>query len=87
MATITIRKELQDFLEKEGILDVFIENVTRDYVKWGVTQESNEEEEDVDTAFIFDETEQGYKYWKGISDKWDNYKHIVTGKQIGRAHV
>ena len=74
MATITIRKELQDFLEKEGILDVFIENVTRDYIKWGITQDSNDEEEDIDTAFIFDETEQGHKYWKDITNKWVNYK-------------
>ena len=29
MATITIKKELQDFLEKEGILEAFIENVKR----------------------------------------------------------
>ena len=32
MATITIKQELIDFLEKEGILDVFIENVKRDYI-------------------------------------------------------
>ena len=74
MATITIKQELIDFLEKEGILEAFMENVKRDYVKWGITQESNEEEKDIETAFIFDETEQGHKYWKGISNKWDNYK-------------
>ena len=74
MATITIKKELQDFLEKEGILEAFIENMARDYIKWGITQESNEEEEDIETAFIFDETTQGHEYWKGISNKWDNYK-------------
>ena len=74
MATITIKQELIDFLEKEGILEAFMENMKRDYVKWGITQESNDEEKDIETAFIFDETEQGHKYWKGISNKWDNYK-------------
>ena len=74
MATITIKQELIDFLGKEGILDIFIENVKRDYIKWGITQESNEEEEDIETAFIFDETKQGHKYWKDITNKWDNYK-------------
>ena len=38
MAIITIRKELKDFLEKEGILESFIENVKKEKVHRGCEQ-------------------------------------------------
>ena len=71
MATITIRKELQDFLEKEGILDVFIENVKRNreniklLTDWKITG--------INTALVWSETKEGYDYWWDINNKWGDY--------------
>ena len=69
MAIITIRKELKDFLEKEGVLEAFIDNVKRHW-----KSPNNREElmiKGINMAFVWSWTMSG----------------IVTGKQIGRAHV
>lgn len=72
MAKITIRKELQDFLENEGILDVFIENVKRNreniklLTDWKITG--------INTAFVWSETKEWWDYWNNINNKWGDYQ-------------
>ena len=74
MATITIRKELKDFLEKEGVLESFIENVKN--------EKTFRNDDDiliinVNTAFRWRLTEkkgEGGNYWSEINNKWNIYK-------------
>ena len=71
MATITIRKELQDFLEKEGILEAFIENAKRHW-----KNPNNREElmiKGINMAFIWSGTKEGWDYWNDINNKWGDY--------------
>ena len=74
MATITIRKELQDFLEKEGVLEAFIENVKKEKVHTGCEQIYIN---GINTAFRWILTEkkgEGANYWSKINIKWNTYR-------------
>lgn len=67
MATITIKAELKEFLEKEGVLEKFIENVERD------CEEREIEERRITNimgAFTWRSTKQGFDYWDGVSRKY-----------------
>ena len=75
MATITIRKELQYFLEKEGILESFLDNVEFDSKYYGAKVKRHAK--DISSAFIWGNSErkgEGYDYWYSIHNKWSNYK-------------
>ena len=72
MATITIRKELQDFLEKEGILESFIENVKRN--RKGIKLLTDWKISGLKTAFVWSETKEGWDYWNHINNKWGDYQ-------------
>ena len=72
MATITIRKELQDFLEKEGILEAFIENAKRN--RKGIKLLIEWEISGLKTAFVWSETKEWWNYWNNINNKWGDYQ-------------
>lgn len=74
MATIIIRKELKDFLKKEGILGTFIENVKKEKVHAGCEQIIIN---GINTAFRWRLTEkkgEGANYWSKINIKWNTYR-------------
>ena len=58
MATITIRKELQDFLEKEGVLEAFIENVKRN--RKGIKLLIECKISGLNTAFVWSEPKKSW---------------------------
>ena len=75
MATITISKELQEFLEKEGVLESFLNNVEFDSKYYGA--KVKRPVKDISSAFIWGNSErkgEGYDYWYLIHNKWSNYK-------------
>ena len=72
MATITIRKELQDFLEKEGILEAFIENAKRN--RKGIKLLIEYKISGLKTAFVWSETKEGWDYWNDVNNKWGDYR-------------
>ena len=72
MAIITIRKELKDFLEKEGVLEAFIDNVKRHW-----KSPNNREElmiKGINMAFVWSWTKEGLDYWNDINNKWGDYQ-------------
>ena len=72
MATITIRKELKDFLEKEGVLEAFIENAKRN--RKGIKLHIECKISGLKTAFVWSETKEGWDYWNDINNKWGDYQ-------------
>lgn len=72
MAIITIRKELQDFLEKEGVLESFIENAKEYATRFNI--EGERYIDDVMYAFMWEHTKRGYRYWSKICGKWYTYR-------------
>ena len=70
MATITIKPELREFLEKEGVLEKFIENVINYCIQYGYNERRVNS---IMSAFFWDDTKQGYYYWENIDSKWRLY--------------
>ena len=67
MATITIKQELREFLEKEGVLEKFIENVERDCVEREIEERRIT---NIVGAFTWRNTNQGFDYWYGVFRKY-----------------
>lgn len=67
MAKITIKPELREFLEKEGLLESFIENVKEDCVKREIEERRIT---NIMGAFTWGNTGQGVDYWSGVFRKY-----------------
>lgn len=72
MAKIIIRKELEDFLRQEGILEMFIEDAKRHcdsinrITEWVVIG--------INVAFVWHDTKEGWNYWNDVNNKWGDYR-------------
>mgnify|MGYP000953383069 CR=1 FL=1 len=72
MGTIKINKSLQNFLEKEGILEAFIENAKEYAIRFNI--EGERHIGGIASAFRWKTTRQGYGRWYKIDCKWNIYK-------------
>ena len=75
MATITIKPDLREFLEKEGVLEKFIENVEADCVKKEIEERRIT---NIMGAFTWGNTEQGIDYWYGVFRKYGEDTDSLT---------
>ena len=79
MGTIKINKSLQNFLNKEGVLKRFEENVKKQ--AFNIKREK-EEIEDISEAFNWSTSEEGHTFWSGIYRKYMDYVGCVKSKEI-----
>jgi len=59
--------KLSEFLEEQGCYNAFVKNFDKD---WGYEKCKESLDEIIGFAFEWDKTDEGYDYWKNISDKW-----------------
>lgn len=69
MTKIIISPKLKAFLVKKEIVDEFIYNCNNNSAPW---QGESLEIEDIDTAFYWDKTIQGDKFWLKLSDEFND---------------
>lgn len=65
---MTVDDRLEKFLKDNNAYEAFCENVNNDY---GWNDEDKGVFRDVDEAFIWDSSKQGYDYWDNLRDKFD----------------
>lgn len=79
MGTIKINKNLQNFLNQEGVLRRFEENVKKQ--AFNIKREE-EEIEDISEAFNWSASEEGHTFWRGIHRKYMDYVGCLKSKEM-----
>ena len=72
MGTIKINKSLQNFLNKEGILELFIENSKKHCSS--ISRLPVWEVKSIRVAFAWNTTKEGWDYWNDVNNKWGDYR-------------
>lgn len=72
MAQVIIRKQLEDFLKQEGILELFIENSKKHCSS--ISRLPVWEVKSIRVAFAWNTTKEGWDYWNDVNNKWGDYQ-------------